>query len=1270
MKDLLYVLKFLGTLPFWIRATLYLLLSAIVVAVAGYWGKHSAIIAAIVCLVIAILLIILARLSQWVRERKAAELRGEGLEFGVPSSLVDTDLLERISDLRRDFTNGIHKFQVFGKDLYEMPWFILVGEHGSGKSEAIIHSKVDLPRDLQNKEQAPEASAQLNWWFTNFGVILDTKGDMVFRADSSETTPEWNELLELLKKNRTNCPANGIIVAIPADSLLRDSRKEIDRKAGVVARHFDRLQKSLGVKLPVYVLVTKCDLIEGFLSFFDNLKDPKLQQQMLGWSNPAPLEAPFRPELFVDFMQSLVQRLRRIRLALMSNPVPQSGMQRRIDEVDGFYRLPDNIQSIISPLRSFIEDIFVPRQWAASPLFLRGVYLTSACPSTDESAINSEAPVTKTSSDISWYNKTSYFLREVFLAKIFREDGLVTITGTDRQKQLRYRTLIFLGCLFIMLFAIFRGISVWRLTDQTIKPNLGYWNRATIGWSDKGYFSPIIASSDQKKNELLFKGNDPIGYGPIESQGKTKFHYPEITTTDYLTKIAILSQESFKDHFVGSAPIYWFVIETGETRKRVARVLFEASVIKPLLDETRKKMTRRSASDAEPVQAKKAPDADHFKAIETKALTELIMLETAVVQHSELKTNYNGGVTFIPSLLEYTCGKTNDTRLVNLMNWTYLDNPEGVGQWAPTWMSGGSSLESNRAINEGIERLVKNSKSALDQFQNKLSLIQQMADAATAYYDAETKLSQACGAKANPGKGDTAAQNAYQNLRTAKTELEQKINLLKSSGLFNGGPATLSSAVELLKTGEDSYFGAVNSILADIQQSLPASQTNQIAAAQDMAQQVAKVMPVATVITSALDKTTNALSLFPSETSNKYLLFNQINAKLQDISKMIASKVDAAINDKLLSSYQTLDSNLFLPYQGKPSYEWRWDAYELSVKPNLTAQYDPSMYLVGQQWIQMGEMVASVDQILAKIDAYNGPYNDGMQTICDYFLGKFRDTQIGLFVNNYVKQGKDALLRVARFPLVWPPGTDNQALDVNQLVAAKGLLDAIGDDIQSTNFTSLSMVQQQPALDFTSKLSPLYGVVDALILPNGSAARVSVTLFNGQAQKQLSGPNYAPLPTPSPTPTPPPRSTMSKLFFDIGSTPTPPPLPEAGVVSTMNWNALELVGAGGGGVYPLDSQTDITLGTFSVQEPFNFQVYHTLMASDGTVTVDGGENWSALRLIAKLGGTRVGVGQDWRISLMPDQPNGVWVKFSFELPLPPTPWPTLESLNLRTLPGQ
>ena len=40
------------------------------------------------------------------------------------------------------------------------------------------------------------------------------------------------------------------------------------------------------------------------------LTEPQAQQQMMGWSNPDPLDAPFRPELVDDHIYTVVTRLR------------------------------------------------------------------------------------------------------------------------------------------------------------------------------------------------------------------------------------------------------------------------------------------------------------------------------------------------------------------------------------------------------------------------------------------------------------------------------------------------------------------------------------------------------------------------------------------------------------------------------------------------------------------------------------------------------------------------------------------------------------------------------------------------------------------------------------------------------------------------------------------------------------------------------------------------------------------------------------------------
>jgi len=87
-------------------------------------------------------------------------------------------------------------------------------------------------------------------------------------------------------------------------------------------------------------MITKCDLVNGFREFFEDITDPTLQHQMMGWSNPAPLDESFNPELVTDHLQTVAERLKRRRLGLLLDPVnTEDPSARRTDQVDALYAL-------------------------------------------------------------------------------------------------------------------------------------------------------------------------------------------------------------------------------------------------------------------------------------------------------------------------------------------------------------------------------------------------------------------------------------------------------------------------------------------------------------------------------------------------------------------------------------------------------------------------------------------------------------------------------------------------------------------------------------------------------------------------------------------------------------------------------------------------------------------------------------------------------------------------------------------------------------------
>ena len=76
---------------------------------------------------------------------------------------------------------------------------------------------------------------------------------MLFEEVAAGSTNEWKEFLGMLKKSRPNCPINGLILAIPTDSLIKNTSAEIEEKAKKIAVQLDEIQRSLDIRFPVFI---------------------------------------------------------------------------------------------------------------------------------------------------------------------------------------------------------------------------------------------------------------------------------------------------------------------------------------------------------------------------------------------------------------------------------------------------------------------------------------------------------------------------------------------------------------------------------------------------------------------------------------------------------------------------------------------------------------------------------------------------------------------------------------------------------------------------------------------------------------------------------------------------------------------------------------------------------------------------------------------------------------------------------------------------------
>ena len=268
------------------------------------------------------------------------------------------------------FLSGLSKQYV-----YQLPWYAFIGAPGSGKTTALINAGLTFPLAEQFGKAAIRGvggTRNCDWWFTNEAVLIDTAGRYTTQeSNESVDKAEWQGFLALLKKFRPRQPLNGVLLTLSVADLLQMSAQEREVHASVLKARLNELREGLGVQFPVYVLVTKADLLAGFTEYFLNYTRED-RTQVWGFTlpyDPAATEPIAIRESFGREFDLLYKRL-------------NDGMQQRLlDEPDLSrraltYTLPQQLAGVRDVLSRLLGAVFSDSKFAEQPM-VRGVYFTS-----------------------------------------------------------------------------------------------------------------------------------------------------------------------------------------------------------------------------------------------------------------------------------------------------------------------------------------------------------------------------------------------------------------------------------------------------------------------------------------------------------------------------------------------------------------------------------------------------------------------------------------------------------------------------------------------------------------------------------------------------------------------------------------------------------------------------------------------------------------------------------------------------------------------------
>ncbi|MBR8315946.1 type VI secretion system membrane subunit TssM [Burkholderia dolosa] len=271
------------------------------------------------------------------------------------------------------------------RHLYGLPWYMMLGTPGAGKTTAILGSGLQFPLTGQMGARSVngiERTANCEWWFANEAVLIDTAGRYVEQDDAQDETgktvnaAEWKELLGQLRKHRPRAPLNGAILTVSVADLVNRSDAERTALAASLRARLGELRQQLGIRFPVYVFVTKLDLLPGFTEYFQSLTADARTQI---WGFTLPCDESGAP--VVDGLRRHCLR----ELTLLEARIDAGLNNRLLEEYEGdrrkrLYPLAQEFRSLSAPLADLLELVFLDSRYDDAQLqnMLRGVYFTSA----------------------------------------------------------------------------------------------------------------------------------------------------------------------------------------------------------------------------------------------------------------------------------------------------------------------------------------------------------------------------------------------------------------------------------------------------------------------------------------------------------------------------------------------------------------------------------------------------------------------------------------------------------------------------------------------------------------------------------------------------------------------------------------------------------------------------------------------------------------------------------------------------------------------------
>ncbi|WP_133405418.1 type VI secretion system membrane subunit TssM [Parashewanella tropica] len=369
--------------------------------------------------------------------------------------------------------------------LYDLPWYLVLGEQAAGKSTLLKQNGLELLLDDTLKEQQ---QTYIRFWYNEDIICLEV-GDKIYNGHEFNHSL-WSTLSKQLLKVRPRQSLNGVVNLLNCKSLITMDRKTRETQAKQVKDAMLALTAKLKLSVPFYCVLAKVDVISDFIEFFDPYSNEELAEP-LGITFDTSAHVPFQPSAFQEKVKSFLSGITQQQFELLFNI--------NSEQTASVIALPYQLRLFFHIVSEWITELGKESR-AKHCVWIRGVYFLN-CVVDEHSydilgkviALHSEFNTNEQRQRVA--RRRHFFAQKLLQQSILPEAQLAGINTRMQMGYLFFRSTLAIGALLLI------ALTIWTLKNN---------------WSaDEDWRNNALTQLSLYKNDLQHSQQNPTRFQDV-----------------------------------------------------------------------------------------------------------------------------------------------------------------------------------------------------------------------------------------------------------------------------------------------------------------------------------------------------------------------------------------------------------------------------------------------------------------------------------------------------------------------------------------------------------------------------------------------------------------------------------------------------------------------------------------------------------------------------------------------------------------------------------